>query len=127
MKTVQSETTDEENGNVPIAGESCGIAILSLKASIITDLFFRKGENAMGTAKILPSLVLSISLVAWVSGCCGGGSTTEVKSQSVTTSTSTTLGNELEDLKQAYEKGVISEKEYNEAREKLIKQRTQTP
>ncbi len=60
---------------------------------------------------------------AFLGGCCGGGSHT-VKSESTTTTT--TLGKELEDLKEAYDKGIISEKEYNASRERIIKQRTET-
>lgn len=54
-------------------------------------------------------------------GCCGGGST--VKNETKTTTT--TLGDELNDLKDAYDKGIISEKEYNESKERIIKQRTE--
>ena len=56
-------------------------------------------------------------------GCCGGGSHT-VKTE--TTTSTTTLGEELKDLKEAYDKGIISEQEYNESKERIIKQRTQT-
>jgi hypothetical protein len=42
------------------------------------------------------------------------------------TTTTTTLGDELKDLKDAYDKGIITEKEYNAAKEKIIKQRTAT-
>jgi hypothetical protein len=34
------------------------------------------------------------------------------------------LGQELKDLEEAYQKGIITEKEYGQAKEKLIKQRT---
>jgi uncharacterized membrane protein len=54
-------------------------------------------------------------------GCCGGGSTT-VKDQSMTTTT--TLGDELKSLKDAYDQGIITEKEYNTSKERIIKQRT---
>jgi hypothetical protein len=64
---------------------------------------------------------LVITLAVGLAGCCGGGST--VKSETKTTTT--TLGDELKDLKDAYDKGVISEKEYNESKEKIIKQRTE--
>lgn len=48
-------------------------------------------------------------------GCGGGG--TDVKQQTTTT----TLGKELQDLDDAYKKGLMSEKEYNEARKKIMK------
>jgi len=45
---------------------------------------------------------------------CGGGG-------AKVSSTSTTLGQELMDLKSAYDKGVISEKEYKNLKELMIK------
>jgi hypothetical protein len=48
----------------------------------------------------------------------GGGS--QLKSDSYTT----TLGQELKDLEEAHQKGIITEKQYKEAKEKLIEQRT---
>ncbi len=51
---------------------------------------------------------------------CGGG--TDVKTE--TSSYSTTLGQELQDLEDAYKKGIITEKEYNSAKKSLIEQRT---
>jgi hypothetical protein len=49
-----------------------------------------------------------------ISGCGRKQKTT------VTTST-TTLGQELVDLQQAYEKGIITQKEYNDLKKKAIK------
>jgi len=46
---------------------------------------------------------------------CGGG--TDVKQQTTTT----TLGKELQDLDDAYKKGLLSESEYKDARKKLMK------
>jgi hypothetical protein len=66
---------------------------------------------------------LMITLATGFTGCCGGGSTTKTETKSTTTTT--TLGDELKDLKDAYDKGIISEKEYNESKEKIIKQRTE--
>jgi len=63
---------------------------------------------------------LVITLAVNLGGCCSGGS--EVKTE--TKNISTTLGGELKDLRDAYDQGIISEKEYNAAREKLLKQRT---
>lgn len=48
-------------------------------------------------------------------GCGGGGA--EIKQ----TSTHITLGQELQDLDTAYQKKIITEKEYKNAKEKLLK------
>ena len=63
------------------------------------------------------AVVVMIVMAVGLFGCGGG---TEVKTQSYTT----TLGQELDDLQAAYNKGIITEKQYNEAKQKLIDQRT---
>lgn len=63
--------------------------------------------------------VLSILLLLACSGAmlgCGGGGA-DVKQTTV----STTLGKELQDLDDAYKKGLLSEKEYKESRKNLLK------
>ena len=62
--------------------------------------------------------VVMIVMAFGLAGCGGGGA--EVRTQSY----STTLGQELKDLEDAYRKGIITEKQYNDAKEKLIEQRT---
>jgi len=69
---------------------------------------------------------LSLLLVAMMiigtlnfAGCSGGGA--EVRTQTYTK----TLGQELMDLHDSYTKGIITEKEYTKAKEKLLEQRTQ--
>jgi hypothetical protein len=57
-------------------------------------------------------LVVAISLVA--SGCGGGA---KVKTDTRTT----TLGKELTDLDKAYKSGILTEKEYKSAKDKLLK------
>jgi hypothetical protein len=52
-----------------------------------------------------------------------GGSKTEVKSEPTTVTT--TLGQELQDLEKAYKDGIITEKEYDKAKKRLIEQRTE--
>ena len=73
----------------------------------------------MSVSRILV-VVAFILAGALLGGCCGGG-TTEVKTVSAP---QTTLGDELKDLQEAYEKGAISKEDYEEAKEKIIKQRT---
>ena len=63
--------------------------------------------------------VLTVLLLLACSGAllgCGGGGA-DVK-QSTTT---TTLGRELQDLDDAFKKGLLSEKEYKDARKNLMK------
>ena len=56
-------------------------------------------------------VALSLSLTAW------GGSSTKT-----TVTNQETQGKQLMDLKEAYDKGVISEKEYEKAKERILDQ-----
>ncbi len=69
----------------------------------------------MTVSRLLLTIVLLLSLTA-----CGGGDT-EVKSTTMTTTTTTTMGQELMDLNESYQRGIINEKEYNKAKEKIMK------
>lgn len=69
---------------------------------------------------------LWVLLMAWIwvipflltsCGCLGGGSGGEAKVET----RSTTLGQELMDLDDAYKKGIISEDEYNKKKKALMK------
>ena len=62
------------------------------------------------------TLFMLIIFGAAMAGC--GGS--EYQSQSYTT----TLGQELQDLEKAYKDGIITEKQYEDSKKKLIKMRT---
>lgn len=53
-------------------------------------------------------------LVISLTGCGGGGAKVQ------TTSTSTTMGQELMDLDESYKKGILTEKEYNNAKENIM-------
>ena len=66
----------------------------------------------LGIIILVGLLAASITL----SGC-GRKQRTNVQ----TTTTTTTLGQELVDLQQAYEKGIITEKEYNDLKKKAMK------
>lgn len=69
-------------------------------------------------------VLLAVGMLVFIigaTGCCGGG-TKHVETKQTTTTT--TLGQELKDLDDAYQKGLLTEKEYNEAKKKLLKQRT---
>jgi hypothetical protein len=66
-------------------------------------------------------IVAGLSLAA----CCGRGTDTTVVT--TPTTTSPTLGKELEDLEAAYKKGAISQAEYETAKKKkLLEQGAQT-
>jgi hypothetical protein len=56
-------------------------------------------------------------------GCCGGGGETKVITAPA--APTTTLGQELQDLEEAYKKGAITKEEYENAKKKLMEQRTE--
>jgi uncharacterized membrane protein len=60
----------------------------------------------------LSLLLLSLSLVDCAGCGRGGEATVEART--------TTLGQELQDLKAAYDQGILSEKEYNKKRKELL-------
>lgn len=64
-------------------------------------------------------LIVVVGLYLW--GCCGGSKETVVVPQSQST---TTLGQELQDLDEAYKKGAISKDEYETAKKKLLEQKS---
>jgi hypothetical protein len=63
-------------------------------------------------------IMMVIVLGLGFTGCRGGKAKVEA------TTTTTTLGQELMDLQKSYEQGIITEKEYKEAKKKLIEKRT---
>jgi hypothetical protein len=60
------------------------------------------------------TLALMIPLALAISGCGGGGAKVE------TQTTTVTLGQQLMDLQAAYDKKIITEKEYNETKKNLL-------
>ena len=62
-------------------------------------------------------MMMFLVTTAGFSGCGGGGA--ELKSNTTTT----TVGQELMDLESAYKKGVITEKEYNNAKKKILERK----
>jgi len=65
-------------------------------------------------------LVLTVLVCLNFAAC--GGSKSDVKSGPSTVTT--TLGQELLDLDKAYKDGIITQKEYDKAKSRLIEQRT---
>ena len=66
-------------------------------------------------------VVMIVVVGVYLAGCCGGKKETVVVPQSHPT---TTLGQELQDLDEAYKKGAISKDEYETAKKKLLEQRS---
>ncbi len=69
---------------------------------------------------VLMAVVMVVSLSLSLASCGGGGAKVQTEQATYTT----TLGKELQDLDEAYKKGLINEKQYDEAKKKLIEQRT---
>jgi putative oligomerization/nucleic acid binding protein len=69
--------------------------------------------NRTNMLRLAGSLILS----GFLSGCFSFGSGDETIQQTK----ATTTGQELQDLKAAYDKGIISEREYNQQRDKILK------
>jgi len=71
-------------------------------------------EEKMTRLRVLAMIIL---IPFWVGlAGCGGGGGGEVKSDISTT----TVGQELMDLKSAYEKGAITQEQYENAKEKIL-------
>jgi uncharacterized membrane protein len=66
-------------------------------------------------------VVMILMVGAYLVGCCGGSKETVVVPQSEST---TTLGQELLDLDEAYKKGAITKDEYETAKKKLLEQKS---
>lgn len=63
---------------------------------------------------VLPGLALLVSMGL---AACGGS---ESKMERSTTTTTVTMGQELIDLEKSYKQGIISEKEYEKAKEAIL-------
>jgi uncharacterized membrane protein len=62
---------------------------------------------------VVTVVIFTIVMGGLFVGCGGGGARVQ--------HSSTTLGQELTDLQEAYEKGIITEKEYNKAKKEIMK------
>ena len=71
--------------------------------------------------KLTRALAAVLMVVVWLNlwGCCGGSKEVAVPSQTTTT----TLGQELQDLDEAYKKGAITQEQYEAAKKKILEQR----
>ena len=66
---------------------------------------------ARGT--VVAVVIFTIFMGGLFAGCGGGGARVQ--------QTSVSLGQQLEDLQAAYEKGIITEKEYNKSKKEILK------
>jgi hypothetical protein len=75
-------------------------------------------KTLINTLKLTVLAALAAGTLTLFSGCGGGGATYQAAS-------SQTLGQELQDLQQSYDKGIITQKQYEETKKKLIKKHTE--
>lgn len=71
------------------------------------------------------AFVLLFTVSFYLVGCCGGGKEKVVEKETVVVpkgSTTPTLGQQLEDLKNAYQKGAITKEEYEAGKRRLLGQ-----
>jgi len=61
--------------------------------------------------------IVAVMLGAFLTGCCGGGTTVQTVPA---TAAGPSVGQQLIELKKAYDSGAISEKEYNKLKEEAI-------
>ncbi len=66
-------------------------------------------------------LCLAMVFMFNLAGCCGGGGS---KVYTTPAAPTTTLGQEIKDLDEAYKNGAITKEEYEHAKKKLMEQRT---
>ena len=59
-------------------------------------------------------IFIAVIIISLLSGCGGGGATVEA------TTTNTTMGQELMDLNDSYKKGLLTEKEYKNAKKNIM-------
>jgi hypothetical protein len=72
--------------------------------------------NTKRTAALITGMVL----VAFLGGCCGGGTTVQPTPVTVTSGSGATLGQQLIELQKAYESGAITEAEYKKLKQEAI-------
>jgi uncharacterized membrane protein len=72
----------------------------------------------MKSLKVVAVAMVILWTVSVAAGCGGGGARMQTKTYTKT------LGRELMDLHDSYTKGIITEKEYEKAKDRLLDQRT---
>jgi len=85
------------------------------KMRLLSHLYIRRGEGEKMKHLKLTMVLLTALTLGMLSGCGGGGS------KVTSTTTTTTMGQELQDLDASYQKGIITEKQYNKAKDNILK------
>lgn len=82
-----------------------------------TDQALRRlaAASSARAGRLVSAALLSL-LMATLAGCWGGGA--DVRNSN--TNRSTTVGQELIDLQRAYDQGLMTEREYNRARRRVL-------
>lgn len=86
-------------------------------------MFCRKAfQRGIESMKKLTAWTMTMMLVPilGLTACGGGGATVQTEHSAY----GTTLGQELKDLDDSYKKGIITQSQYEDAKTKLIEQRT---
>lgn len=65
------------------------------------------------------ALVITLAMGIFIAGCCGGGTTVKT-----TTESNVPVGQELIELKKAYDSGAINESEYKKLKQEAIDKAT---
>ena len=75
-------------------------------------------NTLMKTLQVAGLAAILAGSLTMLSGCGGGGATFQATGNK-------TLGQELQDLQQTYEKGIITKKEYEDTKKRLMKKYTE--
>ena len=65
-------------------------------------------------------MVAMVAVMATITGCCGGGTETVVVEKQMT-APSVSVGDELPKLQDAKDKGILTDEEFEAAKQKLLK------
>jgi hypothetical protein len=111
-------------GLAATSGDAILQKILMLRCPGLDNLFSQKDYNAMKQKLALISLLV-LFMATLLAGCCGGGSKkTQAPPPSTTVvtppATPSSVGDELLKLKEAYDKGAMTQEEYEKAKEKIL-------
>ena len=75
-------------------------------------------NTLMKTLQVAGLAAILAGSLTMLSGCGGGGATFQITGNK-------TLGQELQDLQQSYEKGILTKKEYEDTKKRLMKKYTE--